>query len=47
MDEVLTGAIAIVVVDGNQGPVDGQLLKVGPAVAVELCVEVGEDASLE
>lgn len=47
MDEVLAGAVAVVVVDGHRGPVDGELLEVRAAVAVQLGVEIGEDASLE
>lgn len=47
MDEVLAGAVAVVVVDGHRGPVDGELLEVRAAVSVQLGVEIGEDASLE
>jgi len=36
----LPGAIAVVVVDLADGSVDGQLLKVGTAVAVDLGIEV-------
>lgn len=47
MNEVLSSAISIVVVDRNTRPVDGNLLEVGPAVPVQLCVEVRKDAALE
>lgn len=47
MDHVLPGTIAVVVVDRNNGAVDGQLLKVGAAMAVQLRVEVREDATLQ
>ena len=47
VDEHLAHAVAVVVVDGDDGAVDGELLKVGAAVAVELRVEVREDAALQ
>lgn len=47
MDEVLASAIAVVVVDGNHGSVDRELLEVGAAVSVDLCIQVGENASLQ
>lgn len=43
----LTGTIAVVVVDGHTGLVDGDLLEVGAAVTVQLGVEVGEETALE
>jgi hypothetical protein len=47
MNQVLGSAISVVVMDRNNGPVDGKLFKVWTAVSVELGVEVGEDAALE
>lgn len=47
MDYVLTGTVAVVVVNRHNGAVDRQLLKVGAAVAVQLRVEVREDAPLQ
>lgn len=47
MNQVLSCTVAVVVVDRNNRPVDGELLKVGAPVTVELRVEVGEDAALE
>jgi hypothetical protein len=40
VDEVLAGTVAVVVVDGDVGTVDGKLFEVGTAVTVELSVEV-------
>lgn len=47
MNKVLPGAIAVVVVDGHNWPVDWQLLKVGTAVTVDLGIQVREEAALE
>ena len=47
MDKVLAGTIAVVVVDRNDGAVDGQLLEVGAAVTVQLGVEVREETALQ
>lgn len=46
MDVHLGVAIAVVVVNGHNRPVDGDLLKVGASVAAQLGVEVREDAAL-
>lgn len=46
VDQVLAGAVAVVIVDGHRGPVDGELLEVRTAVSVQLGVEIGEDAAL-
>lgn len=46
-DKHLAGAITVVVVDRNARLVDRKLLKVRPAVAVELRVEVREETPLE
>lgn len=46
VNEVLTSAVTVVVVDGNHWPVDGELLEVGTAVSVQLSVQIGEDAAL-
>jgi hypothetical protein len=46
-DEHLASAIAVVIVNGDAWAVDGQLLKVGTAVSVELSVQVGEQTALE
>lgn len=43
----LTGTVAVVVVDRHTGLVDGQLLKVGTSVTVQLGVQVGEQTALE
>lgn len=47
MYKVLRRAIPVVVVNGHNGPVDGQLLKVGASVSVDLGVKVGENPALE
>jgi hypothetical protein len=47
MDRHLAGSVAVVGVDWADWSVDGKLLEVGAAVAVELGVEVGEYAALE
>lgn len=47
MNDVLAHAVAVVVVDGHNGTVDGELLKVGTAVTAQLGVEVREDAALQ
>jgi hypothetical protein len=47
VDEALAGAVTVVVVDGSVRHVDGELLKVGAAVAVQLGVEVREKAPLQ
>jgi hypothetical protein len=47
VDEALAGAITVVVVDGGVRHVDGELLKVGAAVAVQLGVEIREKAPLQ
>ncbi len=47
MDKHLGGAVAVVVVDRDQRPVDGELLKVGPVVAVQLRVEVRVEPALQ
>lgn len=46
-DVHLACAVTVVVVDWDAGAVDGQLLEVGAAVAVELSVQVGEETALE
>jgi hypothetical protein len=46
-DVVLRCAVAVVVVNGDVRTVDGELLEIGAAVAVELGVEVGEEPALE
>lgn len=45
--EVLAGTITVVVVDGNDRAVNGQLLKVGPSVTVDLGIEVREESTLK
>jgi hypothetical protein len=47
VDHVLTSAITVIVMDSNSWPVDGDLLKVGSSMAVELSIEVREDTSLK
>lgn len=47
MNQILAGSVAVVVVNRNDGPVDGELLKVGSAVSVQLSVQVREDAALQ
>lgn len=47
VDEGLAGTVAVVVVDGGVRHVDGQLLKVGAAVPVQLGVEVREKTALQ
>lgn len=47
VDVHLGVTITVVVVDGHDGPVDGDLLKVGASVAAQLRVEVREDTALQ
>lgn len=47
MDKVLRSSVPVVVVDRGDGAVDGELLKVGTSVSVQLSVEIGKDASLK
>lgn len=47
VDEVLSSTIPIVVMNGSTRAVDGQLLKVGASMSVELSVEVREDTALQ
>lgn len=47
MNVDLAGAVAVVVVHTRNRPVDGNLLKVGAAMAVDLCIQVREDAALK
>lgn len=47
VDEALAGTVAVVVVDRYPRHVDGNLLKVGAAVAVQLRVKVREEPSLQ
>lgn len=47
MNQHLSGTIAVVVVDRDDGPVNGKLLEVGAVVAAELRVEVAEETALE
>lgn len=47
VDKVLSSTVSIIVVDGHHGTVNGQLLKVGAAVTVDLRVKVREDATLQ
>jgi hypothetical protein len=47
MNEVLTSSITVVIVDRRQRAVDGELLKVGTAVTVDLGIEVRKDTSLQ
>ena len=46
MDQVLASAVSVVVVNGYNGTVDGQLLEVGAAMAVELSIQVREESPL-
>lgn len=47
VDDVLASAITVVVVDRNNGPVDGELLKVGATVTVDLGIKIRVDAALK
>lgn len=47
VDEVLSSTVAVVVVDRSTRTVDGQLLKVGTTMAVQLSVQVREDSALQ
>lgn len=47
VNQVLACTITVVVVDGNDWPVDRKLLKVGTAVSVQLSVQVGKDTALQ
>lgn len=47
VDETLAGTVTVVVVDGGMRHVNGELLKVGAAVAVQLGVEVREKTALQ
>lgn len=47
MDKVLPGSITVVVMDRRQRTVDGELLKVGTTVTVELGIKVRKDTSLQ
>lgn len=47
VDKILASSISVVVVNRGDGPVDGQLLKVGPSVTVQLGIKVRKDASLQ
>jgi len=47
VDEPLSGTVTVVVVNWNVGLVDRDLLKVGPAVAVDLSVDIREKTALE
>ena len=47
MDEVLGSSISVIVMDRRQGSVDGNLLKVGTAMTVELGIKVRKDTSLQ
>jgi len=47
VDEPLPRTITIIVVDGHAGLVDGDLLEVRSTVAVNLGVDIGEEATLE
>ena len=44
---VLTGSIAIVVVDGDMRSIDRKLLEVWSSMAIDLGIEIGEQATLE
>jgi hypothetical protein len=47
VDHVLPVTIPVVIVNRHSRLIDGELLKVGTSVTVDLCVEVREDAALE
>lgn len=47
VDEVLASSITVVVVNRRPRTVDGELLKVGTAVTVELSIKVRKDTSLQ
>lgn len=47
VDKVLAGTVTVVVVNGRPRHVDGELLEVGPAVPVQLCIEVRKQAPLK
>ena len=47
VDEGLCLSVAVVVVDGDDRAVNGELLEIGAAMAVELGVEVGVETALE
>lgn len=47
MDESLSSAVAVVVVNSSPGTVDGELLKVGAAVSVDLSIKVRKDTALQ
>jgi hypothetical protein len=47
VDEILPGTVSVIVVNFDVGAIDGKLFEIRSAVAVELSVKVGVDATLE
>jgi hypothetical protein len=47
VNKVLASTIAVVVVNGDHRAIDRKLLEVGTAMAVDLGVKIGEDATLQ
>jgi len=47
VNESLTSAITVVVMNWDYRPVNRQLLEVRATVSVQLCIKVGEDTSLQ
>lgn len=47
MDEILSSTVTVVVVDGHNRSIDGELFEVGTAMTVQLSIEVGEDPTLQ
>lgn len=47
MNQILTSTISVVIVNRGNRAVDRKLLKVGTSVAVDLGIEIGEDAALQ
>lgn len=47
VDKVLASPISVVIVNGRNRPIDGQLLKVGASMTVQLSIKVRKDASLQ
>ena len=43
----LTSTISVVVVPWDTWLIDRQLLKVGTAMTIDLCIEIGEQATLQ
>lgn len=47
MNEILSGAVSVIVMDWSMRAVDWKLLKIWPTMTVQLSIQIGKDTALK